>query len=156
MKRHKLAQHNSKEFLFINCNFFCQHLSFDQHLSYHKCFPNKTPSLTVDTLLTSIDELKADEMDSEVEKSNYVNEDTNNMDKLRPQNSNDEESFDNRMNGVAIKTEWVCWKRRWKVCALLGYEYSKGRITRGLTGKFKSNWKYYQVVILVLYDKSFF
>ena len=58
--------------------------------------------------MTVIDELKADEMDSEVEKSNYVNEDTNNMDKLRPQNSNDEESFDNRMNGVAIKTEWVC------------------------------------------------
>ena len=55
--------------------------------------------------MTVIDELKADEMDSEVEKSNYVNEDTNNMDKLRPQNSNDEESFDNRMNGVAIKTE---------------------------------------------------
>ena len=58
--------------------------------------------------MTVIDELKADELDSEVEKSNYVNEDTNNMDKLRPQNSNDEESFDNRMNGVAIKTEWVC------------------------------------------------
>ena len=58
--------------------------------------------------MTVIDELKADEMDSEVEKSNYVNEDTNNMDKLRPQNSNDEESFDNRRNGVAIKTEWVC------------------------------------------------
>ena len=62
--------------------------------------------------MTVIDELKTDEMDSEVEKLNYVNEDTNNMDKLRPHNSNDEESFDNRMNGVAIKTEWVCRKRR--------------------------------------------
>ena len=58
--------------------------------------------------MTVIDELKADELDSEVEKSNYVNEDTNNMDKLRPQNNNEEESFDNSMHGVAIKTEWVC------------------------------------------------
>ena len=122
-------------------------------------FNNKTPSLTVDTLLRVnfwLLSMSWKQLDSEVEKSNYVNEDTNNMDKLRPQNSNDEESFDNRMNGVAIKTEWVCWKRRWKVCALLGYEYSKGRITRGLTGKFKSNWKYYQVVILALYDKRVF
>ena len=49
--------------------------------------------------------MQQNKQDADVEKSEDIDEDTNNMDKLRSKkNGNNQESFDDKMNGDAVNT----------------------------------------------------